>query len=154
MSCDDVRPGDRLPRETAGGEPDGQAWWEGTAVVRAPIWLEHPQKHDYPAALDYLTLHADIRTARRIVDALGEAEPATRKAKDVIRASGLPVLDDTNRHVARNLAKIASGEPLSPILLVAATPHLIIADGYHRASAVYHLDEDAEVPCRLVAWPT
>ena len=27
---------------------------------------------------------------------------------------------------------------------------LTIADGYHRISASYHLDEDAEIPCRIV----
>jgi hypothetical protein len=27
---------------------------------------------------------------------------------------------------------------------------LTIADGYHRVCASYHLDEDADVPCRLV----
>jgi len=28
-----------------------------------------------------------------------------------------------------------------------------IADGYHRVCASYHLDEDTEIPCRLVDLP-
>jgi len=30
---------------------------------------------------------------------------------------------------------------------------LIVADGYHRICASYHLDEDADIPCRLVDLP-
>jgi hypothetical protein len=28
-----------------------------------------------------------------------------------------------------------------------------VADGYHRICASHHIDEDADVPCRLVTWP-
>ena len=42
---------------------------------------------------------------------------------------------------------------LSPVLLVrgqaAGGLALIVADGYHRISASYHLDEDADIPCRI-----
>jgi hypothetical protein len=30
---------------------------------------------------------------------------------------------------------------------------LTVADGYHRICASHHIGEDADVPCRLVAWP-
>jgi hypothetical protein len=30
---------------------------------------------------------------------------------------------------------------------------LQIADGYHRICASYHLDEDADIPCRMAADP-
>jgi hypothetical protein len=30
---------------------------------------------------------------------------------------------------------------------------LIIADGYHRICASYNLDEDADIPCRMVDIP-
>ncbi len=30
---------------------------------------------------------------------------------------------------------------------------LTIADGYHRVCASYHLDEDADIPCRIVDLP-
>jgi hypothetical protein len=31
---------------------------------------------------------------------------------------------------------------------------LTVADGYHRICASHHIDEDADVPCRLVALPS
>jgi gluconate kinase len=40
------------------------------------------------------------------------------RAKDLLRASGLPVLDPDNVHVAKDLAKVKKGTPLSPVLLV------------------------------------
>ena len=37
--------------------------------------------------------------------------------------------------------------------LGAAVP-LTVADGYHRICGSYHLDEDADIPCRIVDAPT
>jgi hypothetical protein len=41
---------------------------------------------------------------------------------------------------------------LSPLLLVRdpRTSRVIIADGYHRLCAVYALDEDAVIPCKII----
>jgi len=113
-------------------------------------WLKAPEEHDYPAAESYLGLVREDAAA--LVRKLRAAPMATFKAKDVIRASGLPLLDDSNRHVARDLKKIRNGEALSPLLLVRDAPHgrLIVADGYHRACAVYCLDEDADIRCKIV----
>ena len=76
-----------------------------------------------------------------------------RKAKDLLRASRLPVLPPDNLHVARDLKKVRDGKGLSPVLLVrgqlAAEVALTVADGYHRICASYHLDEDADIPCRI-----
>jgi hypothetical protein len=73
-------------------------------------------------------------------------------AKDIFRASGLPLLGPTNSHVRKNQKKLAAGKKLSPLLLVRDTIHgkLIIADGYHRMCAVYSFDEDTVVPCKIV----
>jgi hypothetical protein len=30
---------------------------------------------------------------------------------------------------------------------------LTVADGYHRICASYHIDEDADIPCRIVDRP-
>ena len=117
-------------------------------------WKSEPDDHDYPAAHDYLTLVADKGLADRLVEALEGAPLVHRKAKDLLRASGLALLPDSNVHVARDLAKVADGHPLSPVLLVRGDlsqgTALTIADGYHRICASHHLDEDADVPCRLV----
>jgi hypothetical protein len=71
-------------------------------------------------------------------------------AKDILRASALPLLAANDHEVAKDLSKVKSGTKLSPVLLVRGTP-LWIADGYHRVCASYHLDEDAAIPCRIVA---
>lgn len=111
-------------------------------------WLDEPEQHDYTAALSYLSLHYPIQTAGDIVHALHRADVVEFKAKDIVRASGLPLLDDCNSHVEHNLEKIEDGKKLSPILLVRGEL-LVIADGYHRVCAVYLYDEDAMIPCKI-----
>jgi hypothetical protein len=119
-------------------------------------WLDAPEDHDYGAAADYLSLVADASTVGKTVDALKSAKPVFRKAKDILRAAELTLLPDTNVRVKADLAKIADGKALSPILLVrgdfrTANP-LQIADGYHRVCASYLTDENTPIPCRLVSW--
>jgi hypothetical protein len=119
-------------------------------------WLDAPEDHDYDAAADYLSLVAVSATVDKTVGALKSAKPVYRKAKDILRAAQLALLPADNTHVKTDLAKIAAGTPLSPILLVrgdfrSANP-LQIADGYHRVCASYLTDENTPIPCRLVTW--
>ena len=120
-------------------------------------WTDAPAAHDYPAAEDYLSLLTTPAMAHKLAQRLQSAQLQHRKAKDLLRASGLPVLDPTNVHVAKDLAKVKKGTPLSPVLLVrgelAAGVNLIVADGYHRICASHHLNEDEDIPCRLVDFP-
>jgi hypothetical protein len=55
------------------------------------------------------------------------------------------------------LNKVRDGERLSSVLLVRGRGEtggaLVVADGYHRICASYYLNEDAEIPRRLVASP-
>ena len=111
-------------------------------------WLSEPEPHDFPAALDYLELHFSPKKAGELVDQLKRASTVVKKAKDVLRASGLPLLDRTNPHVKEDVRKVKRGKKLSPVLLV-EDGRLIIADGYHRVCAIYVLSEDLEIPCRL-----
>jgi hypothetical protein len=115
-------------------------------------WLTKPEKHDYPAAESYLTLVYDQKTAAKYAKALADAPMASFKAKDIFRASQLPLLGITNSHVRKNQKKLAAGKKLSPLLLVRDPSHgkLVIADGYHRMCAVYLFDEDNLVPCKIV----
>ena len=115
-------------------------------------WLKKPENHDYPAAESYLTLLYDEKTAAKYSKALGRAPMTSFAAKDIFRASQLPLLGANNSHVRRNQKKIASGKKLSPLLLIRDQAHgkLIIADGYHRMCAVYSFDEDTVVPCKIV----
>src|SRR5258708_3736421 len=118
-----------------------------------PHWKDEPDEHDYPAAEDYLSLLVPPKTARELRDRLRAAPLERRKAKDLLRASALPVLGPDNPHVAGDLGKVKGGRALSPVLLVrgelgAGIP-LTVADGYHRICASHHLDEDADIPCRI-----
>jgi len=125
--------------------------------VPAEHWKDEPEEHDFPAAVDYLSLVFAPEETAQLVDALRSAETAHRKAKDLLRASRLPLLDSDDVHVKKDLAKVRDGKRLSPVLLVrgraAKDVPLIVADGYHRICASYHVDDDADVPCRLVGLP-
>ena len=128
------------------------------AMAKKEGWKEIPDEHDYPAAHDYLSLVLPDAVAQQIVARLRDAPVVYRKAKDLLRASDLAVLGIDNVHVANDLAKVRRGEKLSPVLLVrgdanAGVP-LIIADGFHRICASHHLDEDTDIPCRIVDLPT
>jgi hypothetical protein len=116
-------------------------------------WLNAPEDQDFPAAASYLSLLASPATVDAIGTALRAALASTAKAKDILRAAGLPSLPATNPHVASDLAKIKAGKNLSPILLVrgdlATGVALQIADGYHRVCASYLTDENTDIPCRI-----
>lgn len=122
-----------------------------------PIWKSDPDEHDFPAAADYLELIADAATCTAIVDALRAAPTVLKKAKDVLRAAGLPLLPTENPHVAADLAKVRNGHALSPVLLVRGDLHrglsAQVADGYHRICASWYLDENTQIPCRIAAPP-
>jgi hypothetical protein len=115
-------------------------------------WLAAPEDHDYPAAQSFLNLIYNDGQARQIAKALKAAAVTEFKAKDIFRASGLPLLGTSNSHVEKDREKILAGKELSPILLVrnTAAGRAIIADGYHRICAVYSFDEDALIPCKIV----
>ena len=114
------------------------------------FWLKDPEEHDFPAANDYLELLFTTEESKTFTDKLRKAATIVKKAKDILRASSLPLLPQDNVHVKQNLKKVKKGNKLSPILLVKHDNKLIIADGYHRICASYYLSEDLDVPCRLV----
>lgn len=121
-------------------------------IKRKGRWLKEPEDHDYPAAESYLTLFYDEQTAARLVKKLKSAKIQEFKAKDIFRASGLPLLAATNTHVKADQEKILNGKKISPLLLVRRpeTGRVIVADGYHRICAVYSVDEDAMIPCKII----
>ena len=54
-------------------------------------WLSKPEEHDYPAAESYLTLLYDEKTAAKYAKALSRAPMTSFAAKDIFRASQLPL---------------------------------------------------------------
>ena len=117
-------------------------------------WLPKPENHDYQAAEDYLSLIMSAGKAADWRQKLSRAQDDVthRKAKDILRASQLPLLDEKNKHVASDLLKVSSGKALSPILLLRGDDHrpLTVADGYHRVCASYWIDENTDIPCVMV----
>jgi hypothetical protein len=113
-------------------------------------WLDEPEEHDFPAALDYLELVFAPEEAATKVELLKKVKTVPKKAKDLLRASLLPMLPSSNIHVKQNIKNVKKGKKLSPVLLVRGNDKLIIADGYHRVCAIYYLSEDLVIPCRIV----
>ena len=117
-------------------------------------WKTEPDEHDYPAAESYLSLILQPDAAEEVAARLRAAEVQHFKAKDLLRASRLTLLPAGNFHVAADLRKVKRGRPLSPVLLVRGKltqdVAVTVADGYHRICASYVLDEDADIPCRIV----
>lgn len=115
-------------------------------------WLDEPEDHDYPAARSYLSLILKPAEAKAVVAKLKKAKVTQYAAKDLFRASRLPLLDLSNSHVEKDKSRIDAGQKLSPLLLFRDKRNgkLVIADGYHRLCAVYHFDEDAMIPGKIV----
>ena len=120
-------------------------------------WKAEPDDHDYSAAARYLSLIAPGPSVEAVVAELRAAPIGHWKAKDLLRASGLALLPADNPHVSSDLMKVKDGEKLSPVLLVRGDMKLPaplqVADGYHRICASYHLDENADIPCRMAEAP-
>lgn len=121
---------------------------------KKPLWNKAPEAKDYQAAQSFLSLVYPGRRARKLVRAMREAKTVEHAAKDLLRASNLPLLGRAEAHVGRDLRKLHKGEALPPVLLVqgdlSSQRRLVVADGYHRICAICHYDEDAPVRCRLV----
>ena len=117
-----------------------------------PKWHKRVDPDHFDAAESYLSLIYSPKKTARFVAALRRAKPARFKAKDIFRASQLSSLGVSNLRVIRDRKKIKEGTSLSPILLVRDEEHgrVVVADGYHRLCAVYEVNEDAWIPCRIV----
>lgn len=132
-------------------DPEGDA---GRDPAHDPVWQPKPADHDYTAAVSYLSLTISRKQAEDVAQRLRDARVETFKAKDILRASGLPLLPRENPDVAKQLGRIAAGEPLSPCLIVrgdlSTGRQAQIADGYHRVCASNYTDEDADIPVKIV----
>ncbi len=120
----------------------------------AEHWKNDPEEQDFPAAESYLSLLVGPDVAAQLATALRNQPMSVHyAAKDLLRASRLALLGPDDSEVGADLKKIHQGTKLSPVLLVSGDP-LWVADGYHRICASYHVDEKAQVPCRIVGHPS
>jgi len=114
-------------------------------------------RDDYRAAAEFLCLLADDRYTKSMVKTFKAAKTLTIKTRDILRASGLPLLSSDDSNVREHIAKLREGELMSPVLLVRGDlgegTALTIADGYHRVCAAHLIDSDAQVCCKVVSFP-
>jgi hypothetical protein len=119
-------------------------------MTKSPMsWLSDVADHDYDAAFNYLSLKLGKKRATDAVDRMKKAKLTSRRANDILRATGLPALPLTDPGVKRDLLKLLGGEKLSPVLVCDQEPGQDIADGYHRVSLAYNIDPFLMVPLRL-----
>jgi hypothetical protein len=120
----------------------------------AVSWKKQPVEKDFAAASSYLSLIYPTVRARSLGRALRNAGTVHHTAKDLLRASNLPLLAIDEPHVAEDLKRMRKGKALSPVLLVRGDMSkcvpLVVADGYHRICATCYYNEDAPIACRLV----
>jgi len=108
-------------------------------------WKKDVEEHDYAAATSYLSIRFGEIRAEKVAAELRKLPVITRRANDIMRATGRTALSLSDPGVLKDLQKVLSGEKLSPILVAEAD----IADGYHRLSLAYALDPYAVVPLKL-----
>jgi hypothetical protein len=108
-------------------------------------WKSDVAGHDYAAASSYLSIRFGESRAAKVAAELKKLPVITRRANDILRATGRTPLPLSDPGVLRDLKKVLAGEKLSPVLVAEAD----IADGYHRVSLAYALDPYAMVPLKL-----
>lgn len=115
-------------------------------------WLDLPKENNYKAALSFLSLLWPEGRAESGIKELRISPVKEFLAKDILRASSLSLLGTNNDRIRADLDKIHQGTALSPILLVRDEAHgrVIIADGYHRLSALYKFNESCWVKCKII----
>ncbi len=121
--------------------------------MAAVKWHATVAESNYTAAAAYLSLLMKPMEATATVDRLRQGQIGSFYAKDILRASCLLLLPLTDPYVQHELDKIDRKLPLSPILMIRGKARkgtrLIVADGYHRVCANYHLDPDNLIPCHI-----
>jgi hypothetical protein len=119
------------------------------------VWKKKPDAEDFDGELNFLSLVLRCAQSEKLLRALRKASAIERAAKDLLRASNLPLLARDEPHVDEDLKRIHKGKPLPPVLLIRGDMTkgvpLIVADGYHRICAIYYYDESAAIQCRMVS---
>jgi hypothetical protein len=115
-------------------------------------WKKDVAAHDFDAAEAFLSIRLAPADAKRLVRRLKDASLTERRANDILRACRREPLSLDDPGVMRDLVKLASGEKLSPVLVVSFDEGADIADGYHRVSLAYALDPFAAVPLRIASF--
>src|ERR1700737_2359160 len=131
-------------RDGGPGNPRGGisrcAWGTFSAIIagmpkRTPVWKKDSERGDYDAALAFLSLIYVPAKVKALIRSLRAAPLIERAARDLLRASDLPLLTADERSVKEDLKKISKGKPLESVLLVtgdmAKGIQLGFAEEYH-----------------------
>jgi hypothetical protein len=113
-------------------------------------WLKDVADHDYAAAEAFLSLMLDSAATAETVEKMRKASVTTRRANDILRATGLDPAPMDDPGVMKDLIKVIEGKQLSPVLVMNQGGRARIADGFHRVSLVYRIDPYEGVPLKLV----
>jgi hypothetical protein len=114
-------------------------------IVQYLRWKKDVAHHDYAAASGYLSVRLGESRAQEASEKLQKLPVTTRRANDILRATGREPLPLSDPGVLKDLKKVLAGQKLSPVLVAEGD----IADGYHRVSLAYALDPYADVPLKL-----
>jgi hypothetical protein len=119
------------------------------------VWKNKPESEDYDGAHRYMSLLYSGAEAAKLLRALRKAKSSEYPAKDILRASDLPLLPRDEPTVDAELKRIHKGKPLAPVLLIRGAMTqgvpLTVADGHHRICAVCYYDANAPIRCRMVS---
>jgi hypothetical protein len=114
------------------------------------LWLKDVAPHDYAAAEAFLSLIFDPAATAKTVAKMRKGEVTTRRANDILRATGLDPAPLDDPGVLKDLIKVIEGKRLSPVLVMNQGGRARIADGFHRTSLVYRIDPYGVLPLKLV----
>jgi hypothetical protein len=135
----------RTSRERGGWAGGGKGRMTTAEAVSYLQWRKDVAEHDYAAASSYLSIRFGESRAQEASKKLQKLPVITRRANDILRATGRDPLPLSDPGVLKDLKKVLAGEKLSPVLVAEGD----IADGYHRVSLAYALDPYADVPLKL-----
>ena len=88
-------------------------------------WKGRPLEKDFAAAAGFLSLIYPTARGHRLLAALRRATMVRHPAKDLLRASRLPLLPSDEWHVETDLRRIRKGKALSPVLLIRGTSRAV-----------------------------
>ena len=108
-------------------------------------WKKDVAEHDYAAASSYLSIRFGQDQADEVAAKLRKVSVTSRRANDILRATGREPLALNDPGVLNDLKKVLAGDKLSPVLVAEGD----IADGYHRVSLAYALDPYADIPLKI-----
>src|SRR6185437_13917019 len=80
-------------------------------------WKKDVAQHDYIAATSYLSIRFGEIRAEKVAAELRKLPVITRRANDILRATGRTPLPLSDPGVLKDLKKVLAGQKLSPILV-------------------------------------